>query len=125
MVVSKYQTNHLRLTPICHENHTQGIADQEINENDFILRNFENQCDYKLMFLDCDAMTTTTIQATTTTTTLTEMEIESTVPTDMLISSIKEIPRIPSKPRSIENELQFFETNFFVLEGHQKHLYII
>jgi len=69
---SKYKTNYLRLTPICNENNTDLIFEEEINENDLILQDLENTCDYKLMFLDCDAMTTTTVK----TTTLSEIETE-------------------------------------------------
>ena len=44
------------------------------NQTEFLLQGLEDQCDYKLIFLDCDAMTTTT----TTTTTITTPTTEST-----------------------------------------------
>ena len=59
--LTKYDTNFLRLTPICHDNDTESI----LNETDLILQGLEDKCDYKLMFLDCDAMTTTTEMTTT------------------------------------------------------------
>ena len=64
-----YHTNYLRLTPICLLNETISIFQRYQNENeqiqyfnmtDFILRSLDDKCDYKFMFLDCDAMTTTT-----------------------------------------------------------------
>ncbi len=84
----KYHTNYLRLTPICISNETTSIFEQYHNETeqiqssnrtDFILQGLEDNCDYKLMFLDCDAMTTTTTTTTTittitTTTAITTME---------------------------------------------------
>jgi hypothetical protein len=57
---TKYHTNYLRLTPICNENDTESNFEQQINQTDFILQGLEDKCNYKLMFLDCDAMTTTT-----------------------------------------------------------------
>ncbi len=62
--LSKYKTNYLRLAPICHQNNINSIFEEKINKNDLILYDLENTCDYKLMFLDCDAMTTTTAQTT-------------------------------------------------------------
>jgi hypothetical protein len=59
--IIKYDTNYLRLTPICHDNDTESI----LNETDLILQGLEDKCNYKLMFLDCDAMTTTTEMTTT------------------------------------------------------------
>jgi hypothetical protein len=65
----KYHTNYLRLTPICLLNETTSIFEQyqntteqirNSNTTDFILQGLEDKCDYKLIFLDCDAMTTTT-----------------------------------------------------------------
>ena len=58
--IEKYQTNRLRLTPICQENGTEMIGEEYSKENHLILQDLENQCDYQLIFLDCDAMTTTT-----------------------------------------------------------------
>lgn len=56
-----YPTNYLRLTPLCQENDTESTAERD----KLILRNLEDQCDYQLTFLDCDAMTTTTVRTTT------------------------------------------------------------
>ncbi|CAF3525468.1 unnamed protein product [Rotaria socialis] len=78
----KYHTNYLRLTPICIQNETSSSFEQYPHENepveysnssDFIIQNLGDKCNYKLMFLDCDAMTTTTTATTTTTTTTTAM----------------------------------------------------
>ncbi|UJR26939.1 hypothetical protein I4U23_008247 [Adineta vaga] len=76
----KYHTNYLRLTPICILNETTSFFEQYSTENEsiqsldttgFILRGLENKCDYKLMFLNCDAMTTTSTSTTSTTSTTT------------------------------------------------------
>jgi hypothetical protein len=83
---NKYKTNYLRLTPICNENHMDFIFKEEINENNLILQDLENTCDYKLMFLDCDAMTTTTVQ----TTTLSEIEIETILTTETSVTPTTE-----------------------------------
>ncbi len=57
--IPKYDINYLRLTPICYENDTESIFEEETNGNDLIFYDLENKCNYKLMFLDCNAMTTT------------------------------------------------------------------
>ena len=73
---SKHETDYLRLTPVCHKNDTKSIFKQHMtNENDLTLQGIEDKCDYKLMLLDCDAMTTTTATATLMTN-LTSVEIE-------------------------------------------------
>ncbi|CAF3868498.1 unnamed protein product [Rotaria magnacalcarata] len=75
-----YHTNYLRLTPICIQSETSSSFEQYPHENepmeysnssDFIIQNLGDNCNYKLIFLDCDAMTTTTASATTTATTTT------------------------------------------------------
>jgi hypothetical protein len=71
---NKYQSNHLRLTPICYDNETNS----NIEENNLILHDLENRCDYQLIYLDCDAMTTTTTATIITTTNTSEIEFEST-----------------------------------------------
>jgi hypothetical protein len=44
----------------------QNLSEQKqySNTTDFILQGLEDKCDYKLIFLDCDAMTTTTTMTT-------------------------------------------------------------
>lgn len=72
----KYLTNYLRLSPVCldndttssltfqsHQNDSEPI--QDANRTEFLLRGLEEQCDYRFIFLDCDAMTTTTEMTTT------------------------------------------------------------
>jgi hypothetical protein len=60
--ISKYNTNYLRLTPICNQNKIESIYEelQNSSTSDLRLLGLENKCNYKLMFLDCNAMTTTT-----------------------------------------------------------------
>lgn len=84
--IKKYHTNYLRLTPICHLNETTTLIEsneqmKSSNLTDFLLQGLENNCDYKLMFLDCDAMTTTT------TTTIPTTTIPTTEITTMLETS--------------------------------------
>ncbi len=98
--ILKYQTNYLRLTPICNENNTDSNFKEQIPENDLILKDLENQCDYQLMFLDCDAMTTTTVQ----TTTLLEMKTE----TDIFMQLTTEKIPVPTTTLGlVKNEFQF------------------
>ena len=72
----KYLTNYLRLSPVCLDNDTASSLafqsyqhDSELihdaNRTEFLLRGLEEQCDYRFIFLDCDAMTTTTEMTTT------------------------------------------------------------
>lgn len=61
---SKSNQNYLRLTPICYDNETESIFQQQTNDDDLIFQGLEDKCDYKLMFLDCDAMATTNIDMT-------------------------------------------------------------
>jgi hypothetical protein len=49
----------------------------ENNTTEFLLRGLEEQCDYKFIFLDCDAMTTTTTTTTTASTTIIETTIST------------------------------------------------
>jgi hypothetical protein len=91
---SKYQTNYLRLTPICHENHNESISHEQIAKNDLILRDLENKCDYKLLFLDCDAMTTTARVPTITN--LSQIETTSTVHSDLFTQSTTKTLITPS-----------------------------
>ncbi|CAF3594771.1 unnamed protein product [Rotaria sp. Silwood1] len=104
--ILKYKKNYLRLTPICNENETETIFKQQTNENDLIFQDIEDKCNYKLMFLDCDAMTTTPTPTTTTTTAITitstieltsllDMKTETTYISDTIISQTTEI-LIPS-----------------------------
>lgn len=76
---------------MCNENNTDSIFEEQINENDLILHNLENTCNYKLIYLDCDAMTTTTIQTTTI--------IESTINLNDFpkLTTEMSIPTIPSQ----------------------------
>lgn len=95
----KYHTNYLRLTPICALNESGSIleqyqtdpeAAQAASASDFVLRGLDGRCDYKLMFLDCDAMTTTTTTTTTTTpppTTTTTTAVPETSTTSEPITS--------------------------------------
>lgn len=111
----KYPTNYLRLTPICLLNETfEPLSlnhSQSSNRTDFLLQGLEDQCDYKLIFLDCDAMTTTT----TTTTTLTP-ELTTIVETT-LIESTTAIPIPIPTPRFVS--LVSIELYFF-LQGMSK-----
>ena len=90
--IIKYPTNYLRLTPICLLNETfepSSLNDsQSSNRTDFLLQGLEDQCDYKLIFLDCDAMTTTT----TTTTTTTLIPEFTTIDETTLIETTTKIP---------------------------------
>lgn len=94
--IIKYPTNYLRLTPICLLNETfepSSLNDsQSSNRTDFLLQGLEDQCDYKLIFLDCDAMTTTT---TTTTTLIPEF---TTIDETTLIETTTEIPVSTTTP---------------------------
>ncbi|CAF1194058.1 unnamed protein product [Rotaria sordida] len=85
--ILKYNRNYLRLTPICNKNETETISKQQTNESNLIFHDLEDNCDYKLMFLDCDAMattpTTTTLTTTTTTTPTTTTTITTTTTTTM------------------------------------------
>jgi hypothetical protein len=105
ILISKYQTNYLRLTPICYENETDWIFE----DNDLSLQDLENKCDYKLMFLDCDAMTTTTVQ----TTTLSEIEIDSTENADT--SSIQ------STAEAVVRSTTSRSTRIFTLKKQKKN----
>ena len=58
MILGKYPSNYLRLTPLCRTNQSNSTMDED--EEQLIVRGLDNQCDYRLVFLDCDAMTTTT-----------------------------------------------------------------
>jgi len=103
----KYHTNYLRLTPVCILNETTSIYEQYQNENeqiqysnttDFILRGLDDKCDYKLIFLDCDAMTTTT---TTTTTEIIPITTAEEITTMLEITSTSESSiSTTTKPRT-------------------------
>ena len=60
---------------------------QYSNTTDFILQGLEDKCDYKLIFLDCDAMTTTTTMTT-----------EITSHSDTIIPTTTEIPTTTTTP---------------------------
>lgn len=75
--------------------------EQQPNEQqqttEFLLQGLESKCDYKLFFLDCDAMTTTTTTTTTTTIEITTI-YESTSTVEATIESTSEIPVSTTTP---------------------------
>jgi len=99
--ISQYDTNYLRLTPICNENDIESILEQNENKDDLILRNLEDKCDYKLMFIDCDAMTTTTTMEMTT---LLDKGTANIANLDIRLSLTNEIP--VTTQRFVLNELK-------------------
>ncbi|CAF3379517.1 unnamed protein product [Rotaria sp. Silwood2] len=126
----KYHTNYLRLTPICIRNETISNFEQYQHENEqiqylnntnFILHSGGDKCNYKLMFLDCDAMTTTSTTTTTTTTVTTSIEmtnkLEITFTAENLLYTTTEIPiststpwyfKYTKPPRSVNNAKKLF-----------------
>jgi hypothetical protein len=99
--ISQYDTNYLRLTPICNENDIESIVEQNENKDDLILRNLEDKCDYKLMYIDCDAMTTTTTMEMTT---LLDIGTANRSNLDIRLSLTNEIP--VTTIRFVLNELK-------------------
>ena len=107
-----YHTNYLRLTPICILNETTSVFDQYQNENepiqysnttDFILRGLDDKCDYKLIFLDCDAMTTTTTTTATTTEIATMLDITS--PSESVIHTTIQLPTLSTTTPWFANKI--------------------
>ncbi|CAF3718479.1 unnamed protein product [Rotaria socialis] len=92
--ISKSTRNYLRLTPICNEKETESILKQQINDSDLVFQGLEDKCDYKIMFLDCDAMTTTTTTTTTTieTTSVSNVYTDTSFAPPVLTDATSEIP---------------------------------
>ncbi|CAF5087266.1 unnamed protein product, partial [Rotaria magnacalcarata] len=62
---------------------TESISKQQINDSDLVLQGLEDKCDYKIVFLDCNAMTTTTtIEMTSVSDVYTETSFAPTILTD-------------------------------------------
>ncbi|CAF0905425.1 unnamed protein product [Rotaria sp. Silwood1] len=127
----KYYTNYLRITPICILNKTISNIEQyqydneqiqySNNNTNFIFRSGEDKCNYKLMFLDCDAMTTTTTTTTTTIITTTSIEmttlLEMTYTAESLLHTTPDIPiststpwyfKYTKPPKSVNNAKKLF-----------------
>ncbi|CAF1422581.1 unnamed protein product, partial [Adineta steineri] len=98
LTITEYDTNYLRLTPICNENHIETIMEYNDSNDDLILQNLEDKCNYKLMYLDCDAMTTTTTAIPTDITTLLNEETEFISSSDVSMDLTTEITELRSKP---------------------------
>lgn len=78
--VPRYPSNYLRVTPFCQSNESHSMLS---------IRMLENQCDYRLTFLDCDAMTTTTTATEHTSTQFNIKQLDTSIrlTTSILISS--------------------------------------
>ncbi|CAF4135656.1 unnamed protein product [Rotaria magnacalcarata] len=90
--ISKSTGNYLRLTPICNENETESISKQQINDSDLVLQGLEDKCDYKIVFLDCNAMTTTTTTTTIEMTSVSDVYTETSFAPTILTDATSEIP---------------------------------
>ncbi|UJR22193.1 hypothetical protein I4U23_025257 [Adineta vaga] len=87
--IFNYKTNYLRLTPICSESNVK--QKQNTSENEFILRNLQEHCHYKLLHLDCDAMTVIELENTTIIPITTEIFISTSRTTPIDHTTIKSL----------------------------------
>lgn len=85
----QYPSTYLRLTPLCQTNESNSTDEHKR----LIIRGLDNQCDYRFVFLDCDAMTTTT---TATVQARTEFPFEL-LDTSIELTTSTLISAIPSK----------------------------
>ncbi|CAF1481201.1 unnamed protein product, partial [Rotaria magnacalcarata] len=71
---------------------TESISKQQINDSDLVLQGLEDKCDYKIVFLDCNAMTTTTTTTTIEMTSVSDVYTETSFAPTILTDATSEIP---------------------------------